>query len=73
MYITVHEVGGRKITKDESKLVWFSAAQLANAKSPVKYNMPPVKDGCITVNLDNVLDIRPADEEELASAKLHGW
>ena len=35
--------------------------------------IPDYGDGYITVNLDNVVDMRPAEDDEIEHAKIHGW
>ena len=68
MYVTLHLVDGRKITKDMDRLTFFAPSIMAQFQ-----NMPPVNDGYITVNLESVVDMRPAEEDEIEHAKIHGW
>lgn len=70
MYITLHLSDGRKITKDESKLLWFSSRQKANRGD---VNQPEISDDCITVNIDHVIDVRQSTREEIDHAINHGW
>lgn len=68
MMITVHLADGRKITKDRDKLNFFNGegCRIMNA-------FPMVEEGKITINLDNVLDMRPAEADEIEHARIHGW
>ena len=81
MLITIHMTDGRKITKDEENIRFFSMRQgyALNAERIV-YDLdgldgiyPQVSEGCICVNLDNVVDMRPAEKEEIDYARIHGW
>lgn len=74
--ITIHLSDGRKITKDEGKLLFFWSPKNDTIKSTFTYNQlgcPKVKDGCITINLDHVVDMRPAEEDEIRHAEIHGY
>lgn len=79
MMITVHLSDGRKITKDEIKLNWFSPSlgYTVGATDGGDLNCeafrPLVDEGSITVNLDHVVDMRPAEPDEIEHAKIHGW
>ena len=64
MIITLHLTDGRKITKDRNKLIFFDA---------VYDGMPEITEGCITVNLNQIIDIRPAEDDEIEHARIHGW
>ena len=64
MYITLRMSNGKKITGQMGNLIFFSAS---NGDSFV------TAEGKITINLDHVLYIRPATEEEIAHAQIHGW
>lgn len=64
MMVTLHLSDGRKITKDSTKLIYYDAF--------TPYD-PEVKEGCITVNLNQVVDIRPAEPDEIKHAEIHGW
>lgn len=68
MMITVHLSDGRKITKDKDKLHWFTATGCLSMGA-----LPLVEEGFITINLDNVLDMRPAEQDEIEHATIHGW
>lgn len=68
MMITVHLSDGRKITKDNSKLHFFTGHGCFNVGA-----LPKVEEGCIAINLDNVLDMRPAEQDEIEHANIHGW
>ena len=68
MMITVHLAGGRKITKDQEKLYFFTGESCRYSNG-----LPEIKEGNIAINLDNVLDMRPAEEDEIEHAKIHGW
>ena len=66
MMITVHLSDGRKITKDEEHLLFFrDGIRLPEAGD--------VEPGYILINLAQVVDIRPAEEDEIEHAKIHGW
>ena len=64
--ITVHLSDGRKITKDERKLVFYNPLQCTGV-------LPDVQEGVININTIHVVDMRPADEIEKEQAKIHGW
>lgn len=66
MMVTLHLSDGRKITKDESKLIYYDETTLENVN-------PAVKEGYITVNLNQVVDMRPAEPDEIEHARIHGW
>lgn len=66
MMITVHLSDGRKITKDEDKLVFYNPIQRTGI-------LPDVQDGVININTLHVIDMRPADEIEIKQAEIHGW
>ena len=68
MMITVHLAGGRKITKDIEKLCFFTGESCRCSNGFLE-----IKEGSIAINLDNVLDMRPAEEDEIEHAKIHGW
>lgn len=68
MLITVHLSDGRKITKDDGKLIFVSDICEAVAEG-----LEVVKEGCITINCQHVVDMRPADEMEKMHAEIHGW
>ena len=67
MMVTVCFPGGKKITKDSEMLAFFTGetARLAN-------HMPEVVEGKVTINLDNVLYMRTAKQEEIESANSRG-
>ena len=66
MMITVHLSDGRKITKDERKLVFYNPLQCTGV-------LPDVKDGVININTLHVVDMRLADEIERKQAEINGW
>lgn len=66
MMITVHLSDGRKITKDEGKLVFYNPLQRTGV-------LPDAMDGYININTLHVIDMRPADEIEIKQAEIHGW
>lgn len=66
MVITVHLSDGRKITKDEKKLVFYNPLACTGI-------LPDAKEGIININTMHVVDMRPADDVEKAHAKIHGW
>ena len=65
--ITLHLSDGRKITKDPTKLIFIT--------DPEGYwnGEQMVKEGCITINWTHVVDMRPAEEDEIRHAEIHGW
>ena len=63
MIVTVHLTDHRKITKDLDKLLFFYSND----------DEFEIKEGCITINLRNVVDIRPAEPDEIAHAEIHGY
>ena len=64
MYITLHLVDGRKITKERENLIILR---------PQSKFTPDVEPGKITVNWSNVVDMREAEEDEVSHARIHGW
>ena len=66
MMITVHLSDGRKVTKDEGKLVFYNPLQRTGI-------LPDVQEGVININTLHVIDMRPADEIEIKQAEIHGW
>ena len=66
--ITVHLSDGRKITKDPTKLKFITDPEgwIINGEQIVE-------DGCITINWLHVVDMRPAEEDEIRHAEIHGW
>lgn len=64
MYITLHLTDGRKITKERENLIILR---------PQSKFTPDVEPGKITVNWNNVVDMRPAEDDEVEHAKIHGW
>lgn len=68
MMITVHLADGRKITKDTDKLKFFTGESCRYANG-----LPEIEEGKIAINVDNVLDMRPAEPDEIEHAKIHGW
>lgn len=64
MYITLHLTDGRKITKERENLIILR---------PQSKFTPDVEPGKITVNWCNVVDMRPAEDDEINHAKIHGW
>ena len=68
MIITVHLSDGRKITKDENRLRFFSGRRAEKLD-----RRPRVDEGFIAINLDHVVDMRPAEDDEIEHAKIHGW
>ena len=65
MMITLHLSDGRKITKDTSKLIPYDPIQ-----DPFRRK---VAEGSITVNVHHIVDMRPAEPDEIEHAKIHGW
>lgn len=63
MYITLRMSNGKKITGQMGNLIFFSTSNGDSSVDPTKLN----------INLDQVLYIRPATEEEIAHAQIHGW
>ena len=66
MMITVHLSGGRKITKDIDKLIFFDFNRQDLAREDIR-------DGYIIINTNHVVDVRPAEEDEIRHAEIHGW
>lgn len=64
MIVTLHLSDGRKITKDEDKLILFDGGY---------DDTPTPKDGYIAVNINHVVDMRPAEDDEINHAEIHGW
>lgn len=64
MYITIHTVDGRKITKERENLIILR---------PQSKFTPDVEPGKITVNWANIVDMRPAEDDEIEHARIHGW
>ena len=63
MYITLRMSNGKKITGQMGNLLFFLPSNGDSSVDPTKLN----------INLDQVLYIRPATEEEIAHAQIHGW
>lgn len=64
MFVTLHLVDGRKITKERENLIILR---------PQSKFTPDVERGKITVNWTNIVDMRPAEDDEINHAKIHGW
>ncbi len=64
MYITLHLTDGRKITKERENLIILR---------PQSKFTPDVERGKITVNWNNVVDMREAEADEVSHARIHGW
>jgi len=66
MMITIHLSDGRKITKDTAKIIPYD---------PIAepFRLKKVAEGCITVNVHHIVDMRPAEEDEINHARIHGW
>ena len=67
MMITVHLADGRKITKDATRLKFITDPD------DMEDGFQLVQDGYITINWWQVVDIRPAEQDEINHAKIHGW
>ena len=65
--ITVHLSDGRKITRDSNRLIF-----LTDPEGPDD-GQQMIQDGCIAINWQHVVDMRPADEIEKEHARIHGW
>ena len=65
--ITVHLSDGRKITKDPSKLKFITDPD------GLEDGYQMIENGCITINWLHVVDMRPAEEDEIQHAQIHGW
>lgn len=61
MYITVRMSNNKKITGQVENIVFF------------KLEVPDIEDGKIAVNVSQVLYVRPAKDDEIEHAKIHGW
>lgn len=68
MMVTVHLSDGRKITKDEKHLKFFTGETCRKQNV-----LPPICEGYITINFDHVVDMRPAERDEIEHAEIHGW
>ena len=64
MYVTLHLSDGRKITKERDNLIIL--------RLQTKFK-PEAEKGKITVNWGHVVDMRPAEQDEIVNAKTHGW
>lgn len=64
MFVTLHLVDGRKITKERENLIFL--------RPQTKFE-PRAEQGKITINWLNVVDMRPAEPDEIEHAKIHGW
>ena len=64
MYITLRMSNNKKITGQMGNLLFFS---------PSRSESFMTAEGKVTINLDQVLYIRPATDEEIAHAQIHGW
>lgn len=69
MMITVHLSDGRKITKDAEKLDFFST----RVPSITGFALPKMVEGRIAINVEQIIDMRPAEEDEIKHAEIHGW
>lgn len=65
MFITVHLVDGRKITKSPDRLVFFSGWDFPSGSD--------IEEGTIYINSDSVVDMRVAEEDEVRHAEIHGY
>ena len=61
MYITVRMSNSKKITGRKENLIFF------------KNEISRVEEGKITINVNHVLYVRPAKDDEIEHAKIHGW
>ena len=68
MMITVHLSDGRKITKDSENLVFFTMTEESAEDIAEK-----IEPGKIVVSADHIVDMRPAEPDEIEHAKIHGW
>lgn len=64
MFVTLHLVDGRKITKERENLIVLR---------PQSMFTPDIEQGKIIINWKNVVDMRPAEDDEIEHAKIHGW
>ena len=64
MFVTLHLVDGRKITKKRENLIVLR---------PQSMFTPDIEQGKIIINWQNVVDMRPAEDDEIEHAKIHGW
>ena len=64
MYITLHLVDGRKITKERENLIILR---------PQSKFTPDVEPGKITVNWSNIVYMCEAEPEEIEHSRTHGW
>ena len=66
MIITLHMINGEKITQDIDNLILFDIKTL-------EMNNPDVGEGQITINLNNVMYMHLANDEEKKHMEIHGW
>ena len=64
MFVTLHLVDGRKITKERENLIVLQ---------PQSMFTPDIEQGKIIINWQNVVDMRPAEDYEIEHAKINGW
>ena len=62
MYITLRMSNNKKITAQIENIIFFA-----------NWVEPDVPDNKLLVNVNHVLYIRPAKDDEIEHAKIHGW
>ena len=60
-YITVRMSNNKKITGQIENLIFFTDS------------MPYIENGKIAVNVNHVIYARPAKDDEIEHARIHGW
>ena len=76
VYITVHLSDGRKIIKEDDKLRFFIPKNDVSITTSWQYGqmiVPTVNEGIITINMNHIVDMRPAEPEEIQRAVNQGW
>ena len=63
MMVTVRMAGGKKVTKEESQIDFFTSLD----------DIPRICKDRIAINVNRVEYIRPAYSEELEHSKNHGY
>ena len=63
MMITVRMAGGKKVTKEQGQIDFFTSPK----------DMPVISKDRIAINMNRVEYIRPAYSEELEHSKNHGY
>ena len=62
MYVTLRMTNNKKITARDENIILFT-----------KWVGLQIPDGKIAVNVNHVLYARPAKDDEIEHARIHGW